>query len=285
MGILGLLIAGALAQTAPAPAPAPAGKTDETPLLMPSSNWMVDPIAGRCQLARGFGGVPPVAALVVERMPDGDDLIMLNVEPRGVSLGKARNVVVSNDLTGEEAKHGDANVFANAGKRLLVIEHTGPGFLNNVGPGAILTFRIGKRVVGRIKPVGMRKGIAALDQCGVGLLREWGVDLDARAKLRTMPVPSTPPYTWIKNEDFPMSEVQNGTRGVTTTRFIVGVDGAVHDCGIMVSSGSKVLDDTACRLLTAHGRYSPAIGEDGNPVGVALIQTIQWISWVGPGGS
>jgi len=207
MGIVGLVIAGALVQAAPAPAPA--AKTEDG-TLMPSSNWMVDPIAGRCQLARGFGGVPPVAALVVERMPDGDDLIMLNVQPRGANLGHVRNLVLRNDLTGEEARHGEVNIFDNAGKRLLVIDHSESGFLNNVGPGATLSFRIGKRVVARIKPVGMRKGIAALDQCGVGLLRDWGIDLDARAKLRTMPVPVTPPYTWIKNEDFSGGGVAEG---------------------------------------------------------------------------
>jgi periplasmic protein TonB len=79
--------------------------------------------------------------------------------------------------------------------------------------------------------------------------------------------PRGQPGSWVTNDDYPPSAQRDGVEGVTGFRLAVGPDGKVTGCTVTSSSGSSLLDDTACRLLTRRARFNPA--KDANGVGMA----------------
>ena len=80
----------------------------------------------------------------------------------------------------------------------------------------------------------------------------------------------------ISNDDYPTAAMRDGTAGTTLIVFDVGIDGRVHDCGIGESSGSVVLDNQSCALVTERFTYTPAKGADGSAKMEARSQRIVW---------
>jgi len=65
-----------------------------------------------------------------------------------------------------------------------------------------------------------------------------------------------------------------GTSGIAWT---INEQGRVENCHVVSSSGSQVLDDTACRLMTRRGRYSPAKDASGNPIKQTSSLRFRWV--------
>lgn len=74
------------------------------------------------------------------------------------------------------------------------------------------------------------------------------------------------PASWVTSEDYPASALRNEEQGVVGLTFDINAQGRVENCRVSSTSGSSVLDDTACRLVTRRGRYSPALDAAGNPI-------------------
>ena len=85
------------------------------------------------------------------------------------------------------------------------------------------------------------------------------------------PVPLTPPTGWITQRDYPSAAA--GAYGTTRFRLTVNAEGGVMTCVITGSSGSKALDDQACRMLRLRARFQPARDSHGNPI------PFTWNSW------
>lgn len=75
------------------------------------------------------------------------------------------------------------------------------------------------------------------------------------------------PSSWVTTDDYPSSSIRNEEQGTTGLTFEVDPAGKVINCRVTSSSGSATLDDTACRLVTRRGRYTPALDQAGNPTG------------------
>lgn len=89
--------------------------------------------------------------------------------------------------------------------------------------------------------------------------------------LPTKPVPLTPPTGWITQRDYPRAA--GGAHGTTRFRLTVNAEGVVVTCVITGSSGSKALDDQACRMLRLRARFQPARDSSGNAI------PFTWNSW------
>jgi protein TonB len=87
--------------------------------------------------------------------------------------------------------------------------------------------------------------------------------------------------SYVSNDDYPTSAIRNEEQG--TTRFVlqVGADGRVSGCSVTGSSGSTALDSTACRLMRARARFTPARDSSGNPTTDSVANAIHWVL---PGG-
>ncbi|MCD2324994.1 energy transducer TonB [Sphingomonas sp. IC-56] len=84
------------------------------------------------------------------------------------------------------------------------------------------------------------------------------------------------PADWISNDDYPASALRNEEEGSVGVTFNINPRGRIENCTVTSSSGSRALDDATCRLLTSRGRYSPALGSDGNAIASTGSFRFQW---------
>jgi protein TonB len=83
--------------------------------------------------------------------------------------------------------------------------------------------------------------------------------------------------SYISDGDYPASAIRNEEQG--TTRFLlqVSAEGRVTGCTVTRSSGSSALDSTACRLMRARARFTPARDSSGNPTTDSVANAIHWV--------
>lgn len=84
------------------------------------------------------------------------------------------------------------------------------------------------------------------------------------------------PQSWVTTEDYPPAAAREGVTGLTGVRVSINSDGRVTGCTVTASSGSQLLDDTACRLITKRARFAPARGEDGQPGEGSFTTRFRW---------
>jgi protein TonB len=80
----------------------------------------------------------------------------------------------------------------------------------------------------------------------------------------------------FSNDDYPPSAIDNNEQGTVRVELTVGTSGRVTGCSVTASSGSRTLDQTTCRILTARARFSPAQDANGNPITSTYSQSISW---------
>jgi len=76
--------------------------------------------------------------------------------------------------------------------------------------------------------------------------------------------------------DYPMEARIARAEGVVTVRYVIGVDGRVHDCIVVASSGRDDLDARTCRLLVTRFRAIPARDAAGNPRPETQERRVAW---------
>jgi protein TonB len=81
---------------------------------------------------------------------------------------------------------------------------------------------------------------------------------------------------WVTNDDYPPAALRGEQQG--TTRFTLAVDasGRVTTCTITGSSGSALLDNTACNLLKRRARFGPAEDAAGNKIPATYSNRFRW---------
>lgn len=82
------------------------------------------------------------------------------------------------------------------------------------------------------------------------------------------------PGAIITDKDYPPS--QHDKEGTTRFDLMVGPDGKPVSCTTTVSSGHKVLDETACNAFLKRARFSPAKDQSGNPVTGRYKGSVTW---------
>jgi TonB family protein len=90
------------------------------------------------------------------------------------------------------------------------------------------------------------------------------------------PSPSNGPGQWITTWDYPAKAIREKLEGETGFRLAIDAQGRVTSCTVTVSSGSALLDETTCKLVTARARFTPAIGTDGRPSAGFYSSRMRW---------
>lgn len=88
--------------------------------------------------------------------------------------------------------------------------------------------------------------------------------------------PRADPQTLISGKDYPAPALRKGEQGTVRYLLEVGADGRVRGCRVTRSSGSSSLDAHTCRIMTARGRFRPAIDSTGNAVPSQEVQAVAW---------
>ncbi len=80
----------------------------------------------------------------------------------------------------------------------------------------------------------------------------------------------------LKNSDYPAAAGEAGVGGTVSVRYVVEADGRVSACEITRSSGSRILDETTCRLIRERFRFRPSMDRQGRPVASAIVENHSW---------
>jgi periplasmic protein TonB len=80
----------------------------------------------------------------------------------------------------------------------------------------------------------------------------------------------------ISDRDYPAAAGEAGIGGLVEVRYAVETDGRVGECLVERSSGSRVLDDTTCRLIRQRFVFRPARDRRGNAIRSWIVQDHHW---------
>lgn len=98
----------------------------------------------------------------------------------------------------------------------------------------------------------------------------------AAAQDAPRPTPIDEPASWVKNSDYPMAAIKAGHQGVVGFALHVDASGAVTGCDVTQSSGSAILDEATCGLLSARARFAPAKDAEGKAVAGIFSSKFHW---------
>jgi len=87
--------------------------------------------------------------------------------------------------------------------------------------------------------------------------------------------PRGSPQDWMTSDDYPPAALRAGDQGTVGVRLDVTADGRVSGCTVTSSSGSSLLDTTACNLLRRRGRFNPQ-EEGGQKVPSTWVSRFTW---------
>ncbi|CAN5411415.1 hypothetical protein BH09PSE4_BH09PSE4_05840 [soil metagenome] len=148
-------------------------------------------------------------------------------------------------------------------------------FLSQIGPS--ISFLVdGKSAT--VTQLEIAAGWRSLSECNDGLLRKWGVNMNARSKLRSVALTVEPSATaWFRSSDYPSKANQRGQQGKSTLKILVSDLGKPTGCSVVETSGFDELDRRACEVILKRGRYSPALDVAGKPVPSEAIESIDWV--------
>ena len=81
----------------------------------------------------------------------------------------------------------------------------------------------------------------------------------------------------VTTYDYPPTAMREGRQGLSVISITITRDGRATDCSIHQSSGSPDLDARACEVTTTRTRFTPARGERGEPIDMAVRLPIRWV--------
>lgn len=88
--------------------------------------------------------------------------------------------------------------------------------------------------------------------------------------------PRGSPQSWVTDDDYPAAALRAEQAGTVRFRLDVDASGKVTNCTVTGSSGTSVLDTTACNLLKRRARFNPAEDEGGNKIPAPYNGSFTW---------
>jgi len=80
----------------------------------------------------------------------------------------------------------------------------------------------------------------------------------------------------FSTDDYPMAAIRNEEQGTAAFKLTIDRQGRVSKCEITSSSGSDVLDDATCNIVTKRARFVPARDSNGESVPDEYSGRIRW---------
>lgn len=90
------------------------------------------------------------------------------------------------------------------------------------------------------------------------------------------PVPLSDPAGWVTDDDYPRAALAAGAEGVTAVVLDIDAFGRIDRCAVAAGSGSRPLDDAACSVMAARGRFRPATDAMGDAVPGVYHHRVAW---------
>jgi len=90
------------------------------------------------------------------------------------------------------------------------------------------------------------------------------------------PTPIGNPGEWIPANSYPPAARASAEEGRVTFSLDVDETGRAAECKITVSSGSPLLDETTCNLMTANARFTPPRDKKNKPIASKWTSSVRW---------
>lgn len=81
---------------------------------------------------------------------------------------------------------------------------------------------------------------------------------------------------WITQDDYPPVALRLEEQGAVAFDLTVSADGQVSNCATTQSSGSVVLDETTCQLVSERARFRPAKDASGTQIPAHYRGRVRW---------
>lgn len=90
------------------------------------------------------------------------------------------------------------------------------------------------------------------------------------------PTPIGNPGDWIPPNAYPPPARASAEEGRVTFTLDVDETGRAVDCKVTMSSGSPLLDETTCALMSANARFTPPRDKKNRPIASQWSSSVRW---------
>lgn len=172
-------------------------------------------------------------------------------------------------LNGTEQVFGK-RVATDDGQTVLNIELTEAELASIAGGDALIVADLfGTQIAGFRYP-GAQRAVAQLRRCA----REHAnIDRGSGKPAATHPVLTS---VQVSPDDYPIQSLRNGEEGRSLAHLTVSAKGRVSECSIKTSSGSELLDEATCLVLSRTARFTPAKDANGADTQDEYDRAIVW---------
>lgn len=84
------------------------------------------------------------------------------------------------------------------------------------------------------------------------------------------------PGDWVSSDDYPPEALRMSASGTTAFRLDIDEAGQVSRCSVTKSSGTDLLDQTTCRVVSARAHFVPAIDKTGKSIVSTYSNSVHW---------
>ncbi|MES2020328.1 MAG: energy transducer TonB [Pseudomonadota bacterium] len=244
--------------------------------LVPSGKWTVDYANAGCILSRDYGTMPAVTSIGFNPFPLGDTLEVITVSP-GIPAKRYQKLKGTLTLQPSgETFQSEVTVYGIAARNNTLTTLNAEGDIAaKLLRSTSISIALADGTRKSFAVPGMPGAAAALRACQDDLLKSWGIDPTERDRVPT-PKPRTEIATWLSTDDYPSEAMASHSEGTSVIVWTIQPNGLIGDCRIVQSSGSKPLDDTACRAFKKRGRYAAVIDRDGKPATAHAMRKVVW---------
>lgn len=250
-----------------------------TASLTPSGKWGIEYADNMCILSRAYGTAAEPLTFGFRQLPTSPGIQLFLVNGRGTGefyngTGKDGATISLNSIGRTISADYTSSRQANDRKTRMTIISLATEDYADIIKADLITVSARGVPTTFLALKGVEKARAALKSCNDDMLRAWQIDPGEADLIAEQP--SANPANWVTSDDYPAAAL--GKQGKTTSVFRIGTDGRITDCRTVNSSGTPILDTTACELIVRRGRYKPAIGKDGKPMAVHKSVSFTWVS-------
>lgn len=265
-----MAIAGPPAPTATAP-------------MTPAGKWRIDYGANECRLMRAFGDPAHSTTFQLTKIDPGSDLapaFALASQSLRTSRGIRTIKISAVDHAETPPLYGSVLNVTTGAPAILYVPYAGA--LTDIvqadiiaGRPTTITVSVDKVQVS-LALGKMAQPISAFDACMGDLMRNWGYDPAEQRQLKSRPIPTSPPNTWVTYSDYPDEMVRENKSGGVAARLDIGPTGAIVGCHVMEAGGDPAFQEATCAVFRKNGHFQPAVNKDGKPVASYFPLKVMW---------
>lgn len=249
--------------------------------------WRVEDQKGWCSATTGFN---PDVFMMVGYDVAHDTSVFSIYSPRWRSIAEDANYPLRIDFSNERyysTSEAKGEVLGDAGTQPFGVSTVWKAeeYLGDFAAASWMEIRVRGTLLGRFSLKGTREMVRALARCAEKSFRDYPGDpfegvapTSARPSTGSGSAAATPARRLggsISDADYPAAAIREGAEGTTRVMLEIGVNGRVTGCSVTGSSGSALLDSTACQLLSRRYRFAPAT-QAGQPVASSYSTAVRW---------